>query len=57
MVHQTPLRRASHREALLLAWNSLHVPFGTLLLGGIVLLAVVSAVSSILAVSPVNGIP
>ena len=57
MVHQTPCRRASHKEALLLAWNSRHVPFGTLLIGGLVLLTIVSTVSSILAMSPGNGIP
>ena len=58
MTDKTAAQRAArHREALRLAWGSIHFPFGTLLIGGLLLLAIVSAVSSILAVSPTNGIP
>jgi hypothetical protein len=45
-----------YKEARRLAWQSLHVPYGTLLLGSLAILSLLSAVSSIFAVGPVNGI-
>ncbi len=40
---------AEHREALRLAWESLHVPVGTLLLGALLGMSVLSAVSTMWA--------
>jgi hypothetical protein len=48
---------SDRKEALQLARQSRHIPLATLILGGFVLLNVMSAVASILAVSPVNPIP
>jgi hypothetical protein len=45
-----------HNEARRLAWQSLHVPYGTLLMGGLAILSLLSAVSSIFALGPVNGL-
>lgn len=46
-----------HKEALRLAWLSRHVPIGTLLLGLLVIAGILSAILSILAVSPSSSIP
>jgi hypothetical protein len=45
-----------YKEARRLAWQSLHVPYGTLLFGSLAMLSLLSAVSSIFFVGPVNGI-
>ena len=58
MVDKTTGHRARARnEARRLARECRRFPMCTLLLGGLVLLGVASAVTSILAVSPANGIP
>ncbi len=58
MFTRSPRQGSSDRkEALQLARQSRHIPLATLILGGFVLLNVMSAVASILAVSPVNPIP
>ncbi len=44
-----PPATAEHREALRLAWESLHVPVGTLLLGALLGMSVLSAVSTMWA--------
>ncbi|HEX2726877.1 MAG TPA: hypothetical protein VHN20_13750 [Beijerinckiaceae bacterium] len=50
-------RTSARREARRLARQCRRFPVCTLLLGSLVLLGVASAVTSIMAMSPVNGIP
>ena len=49
--------RQDHREAVLLSWKARHVPFGTILISGLALVSVFSAVLSILAEGPAHGGP
>ncbi len=42
--HSDPLM-TEHKEALRLAWESLHVPIGTLLIGGLLASGIFSSVS------------
>jgi hypothetical protein len=44
--------RPEHREAVLLSWKSLHVPFGTILLTALFAACVFSTLFSILADFP-----
>jgi len=37
-------RREAHKEAVRLSWKSRHIPVGTLLLGGVLLAGILSAV-------------
>ena len=56
----SPTRRVSspdHKEALRLAWLSRHFPFGTIVVATLLAAGILSAILSILAVSPSNGIP
>lgn len=46
-----------HWEALCLSWKACHVPIGTILIGGLALASVASAVFSILAEGSAQGIP
>jgi len=46
-----------HREAVRLSLKSLHIPFGTIVIGSIAAASVVSAILSITAIGPANGIP
>jgi hypothetical protein len=46
-----------HREAVKLSWKSRHIPFGTILIGGLALAAVLSAIFMVLAEGPSNPIP
>jgi hypothetical protein len=50
-------RRAEHKEAVRLSWKSRHIPAGTLLLGGLVLAAVLSAIFMVVSQGPHNPIP
>ncbi len=49
--------RSEHWEAVRLAWKSLHIPVGTLLIGSLLLAGVASAVSMVWAYGPVNLMP
>jgi hypothetical protein len=53
-LHQT---RSDHWEAVRLAWKNLHIPVGTLLIGGLLLAGVLSAVATVWGQGPVNPIP
>jgi hypothetical protein len=44
-----------HWEAIRLSWKSRHIPVGTILISGLALASVLSAVFSIVAEGPVNG--
>lgn len=46
-----------HNEAVRLAWLSRHLPVGTLMIGILLLAGILSAIFSMLAVSPSSGIP
>ncbi len=48
---------SERKEARQLARQSRHLPLASLVVGGFVLLNLMSAVASIVAVSPVNPIP
>jgi len=45
------------REARRLARQSLHLPYVSLLIGSFVLINLISAIASIIAVGPANGMP
>jgi hypothetical protein len=51
------MNSADHKEAVRLTWKSRHIPIGTILLGVVVGLGVLSAILTILAASPSNPIP
>jgi hypothetical protein len=58
MPENTPDRaRAEHKEAGRLAWQSRHIPFGTVLLVSLILAAVLSAIFMVVAQGPSNPIP
>jgi hypothetical protein len=46
-----------HKEALRLSWESRHIPFGTLLIGGLALAGMLSAIFMVIAQGPANPIP
>lgn len=46
-----------HRDAVRLAWQSRHIPFGTMLIGTLLLASVLSAIFQVLALAPSNAIP
>ena len=48
---------ADHREAVRLSWKSLHIPFGTILIGSFAAASILSAVVTISALGPANGFP
>ena len=49
--------RQDHWEALRLSWKAWHVPIGTILISGLALASVLSAVLAIVAQGPAHGIP
>ncbi|KLK94539.1 hypothetical protein AA309_02915 [Microvirga vignae] len=49
--------RQQHKEAVRLSWASRHIPFRTLLLGGLALAGVLSAIFMVIAQGPTNPIP
>ncbi len=57
MFNQAPYRRSpDHKEAVRLSWKSWHIPFGTILIGSLAVASVVSAVLTITAQGPINGL-
>ena len=46
-----------HREAVRLSWKSRHVPFGTILLGTLMLGSLLPTIFTILAQGPINPVP
>jgi hypothetical protein len=52
---QAPVQR-DHWEAVRLSWKSRHIPVGTILISGLAVAGVLSAVLTILAEGPANGI-
>jgi hypothetical protein len=50
-------RRVEQREARRLSWRSRHIPWGTLLVGALLLVSVLSAVYAVIAEGPANPIP
>jgi hypothetical protein len=55
MPDKRPRRKnPEHREAVRLSWKSRHIPFGTILIGGLALAGVLSAVFMVLAEGPSN---
>jgi ABC-type transport system involved in cytochrome c biogenesis permease subunit len=51
------LLKPEHKEAVQLAWESLHIPVGSILVGALLLSGVISAVSSVWGYGPANPIP
>ncbi|HEY7385717.1 MAG TPA: hypothetical protein VH743_18820 [Beijerinckiaceae bacterium] len=51
------MKSVDHKEAVRLTWKSRHIPIGTIVLGILMSLGVVSAILSIMAASPSNPIP
>ncbi len=49
--------KPEHKEAVWLAWRSLHIPVGTILVGALLLSGVISAVSTDWGYGPANPIP
>ena len=47
---------ADHKEAVRLSRKSLHIPFGTILIGSLAVASVLSAILTITALGPVNAI-
>jgi hypothetical protein len=46
-----------HREAVSLSWKSRHIPFGTILMASLIVASVLSAILTITAQGPANGMP
>ena len=46
-----------HKEAVRLAWKIRHIPFGTLVIIGLALVSVLSAIFMVVAQGPSNPIP
>ena len=46
-----------HREAVRLSWKSRHIPVGTILVLGLILACVLSAIFMVIAQGPSNPIP
>ncbi len=49
--------REAHKEAVRLSWKSRHIPIGTLLLSGLLLAGILSAVVMVIEQGPSNPIP
>jgi hypothetical protein len=49
--------RQDHKEAVRLSWSSRHIPVRTFVLGGLLLLGIVSAIQMVIALGPSNPIP
>ncbi|WP_210484210.1 hypothetical protein [Microvirga antarctica] len=46
-----------HREAVRLSWKSRHIPWGTILLGSLIVSGVLSAILTVVAEGPANPQP
>jgi hypothetical protein len=57
MPKQSPVRPQDHWEAVRLSWKARHIPIGTILVSGLALASVLSAVVSIFVTGPAQGIP
>ena len=57
MTCKSTLPVPEHREAVRLAWSSLHIPIGSILLGFLLLSGIISATSMVWGYGPVNPIP
>ena len=57
MPKQASVRPPDHWEAVRLSWKARHVPVGTILVSGLALACVLSAVVSIFVTGPGAGIP
>jgi hypothetical protein len=58
MAKQAPDTTAlDHREAVRLAWKSIHLPIGSIFIGTLLLAATLSAVSTVWGYGPANPIP
>ncbi len=57
MMRNPDLPEPEHKEAVWLAWRSLHIPIGSILIGILLLSGVVSATSMVWGYGPVNPIP
>ncbi len=57
MMRSPDLPEPEHKEAVWLAWRSLHIPVGTILVGALLLSGVISAVSTVWGYGPANPIP
>ena len=49
--------RSDHWEAMLLAWKSLHIPVGTILLVALLVSGAFSAIAMVWGYGPVNPVP
>ncbi len=49
--------RPEHWEAVRLSWKSLHIPFGTILIGSLLVASVASAVSMMWSFGPSSPMP
>jgi hypothetical protein len=54
--HASVSPSGDHWEAVRLSWKSRHIPFGTILITGLALASVLSAVFTMVAEGPANGI-
>ena len=54
---RTSVRPPDHWEAVRLSWKARHIPIGTILVSGLALASVLSAVVSIFVTGPAQGIP
>jgi hypothetical protein len=52
-----PTARQDHKEAVRLSWSSRHIPSRTFLLGGLLLVGVVSAIQMGIALGPSTSMP
>jgi hypothetical protein len=58
MTQQPNIRpRQDHVEAVRLSWKACHVPIGTILISGLALASVMSAVFTMLADGPIRAVP
>jgi len=53
-VIRRPPKNPEHREAVRLSWKIRHIPFGTIIIGGLALAGVLSAIFMVLALGPSN---
>ncbi|MCB8822864.1 hypothetical protein [Microvirga rosea] len=57
MATQSTLSTSEHKEAAGLAWKCKHIPFGTILVGSVLLSGVASTLSVMWSYGPVHWIP
>ncbi len=57
MMRNPDLPEPEDKEAVWLAWKSLHIPVGTLLIGSLLVAGIASAIGMIWSLGPVNSMP